>query len=125
VLECLVSGAGIELRIDHAPVCSTVSARPRAARSSRAQARRYGFATNARHQRADLDVVTRAVLVLCDGERDHAEIVEYLVGLAAKGDLELEQEGQPVSEPAARRAALEPIVARTLAQLAAFRLLEA
>lgn len=125
LLECLVSGAGIELRTERPAFVGAPSDRPRAARTSRAYARRYGFATNARHQRVDLDALAAAVVPVCDGANDRAAILEHLVGLAITDKLTVERGEDRVRDPEVLREGLRPVLERTLGMLAQHALLEA
>ncbi|HET6584992.1 MAG TPA: class I SAM-dependent methyltransferase [Nannocystaceae bacterium] len=125
LLECLVSGAGIELRTEAPAFVGVASERPRAAPTSRAQARRHAFATNARHQRVDLDTLAAAVVPVCDGAHDRAGMLEHLVGLAVADKLTVERGDDRVRDPDVLREGLRPVLERTLERLAQHALLEA
>jgi SAM-dependent methyltransferase len=125
LLECLVSGAGIDLRTEDPGTVTKIAARPRVSATARAQARRHAFATNARHQRVDLDATAIAVIGVCDGEHDHAAMIEHLVGLVHAGKLPVEREGEGELDDDKVRAALRPVLDRTLGLLARYGLLEA
>jgi hypothetical protein len=125
LLECLVSGAGIDLRTEDPRTVTKIAARPHVSATARAQARRHAFATNARHQRVDLDATAIAVIGVCDGEHDHAAMIEHLVGLVHAGKLPVEREGEGELDDDKVRAALRPVLDRTLGLLARYGLLEA
>lgn len=125
LLECLVAGGGIELRTDPPPLVAQASARPRAARVARVQALRHSFATNGRHLRLDLDTLAREIVVVADGTRDEAAMVEHLIELAAAGRIELRDDAGPIETPERIRSTLTTALRSTLGQLAAYGLFEA
>ena len=63
--------------------------------------------TNRRHGVVTPSAIDRFVLRLLDGSRDRPALVEALAGNVLQGELELQQDGRPLTDPAAIRAVLE------------------
>jgi SAM-dependent methyltransferase len=125
LLECLVGGGGVELRV-HAPdLVAAVPDHPRTSASTRWQSRRHGFATNGRHQRVDLDTIAGQVARLADGTRDRAALLDDLVAAAARGEFAVTRDDAPVKEAAELRDPLGPVLDRTLGMLAGYGVLTA
>lgn len=97
--------------------------RPRATALTRLQARTGARVTNLRHKTVELAVFDRAVLSLCDGERDRAAIVEGLAAMVTAGEIGLKRDGRELSEAAEVREALREELVESLARLARSMLL--
>ncbi len=124
LLECIVSGASLDVRCEPSGARSTAAPRPRAAAAARWQARAHGYAANLRHQRVDLDGFAVELLGACDGTRDHEGLVEHMLGLVRTGRITVEPgPDEPAADaaaadaPARARAVLTEAVTRTLALL--------
>jgi SAM-dependent methyltransferase len=122
LLECVVSGAGVELRTERPAIDTRVAAKPFTTPTARAQARRHAFATNARHQRVDLDRLAVAVIAVCDGQHDHDAIVAHVLALVDAGQLSVEHEGEGELARDQLLEALQQVVGRTLELLGRYGL---
>ncbi len=63
------------------------------------------------------------LIPLLDGTRDRAELLEQLTQLVLAQELTVQREGQPVTDPAAVREAIAPVLEKTLTDFAAAALL--
>jgi methyltransferase-like protein len=98
--------------------------RPRASPLARLEAREKSVITNLKHQLAQGDPTTLAVLGLCDGTRDREALVEAIVAETEASRLELlDPEGHPVRDPAKIREVAAAAVPASLAMLARLALL--
>jgi len=114
VLECMVCGGGVDLRVHPPDLAFEPTTFPRTAATARWQSRRYRFATNGRHQRVDLDALAVEVVNLADGSRDHAAILDALVDWSGQGTVpDVFEDGRTV-DPAARREVLTSRLDRAL-----------
>ncbi len=125
LLECVATGAGLELRCEPPPLVAAVSERPRVPRTTTATARRHRFVTNARHQKVELDQVSKFVILACDGQRDRAAILEFLVDAVYAGELVVEHDDPRSLARDMLRDGLRPSVDSALAQLARLGVFEA
>ena len=123
LLECLVGGGGIELRVHPPELVMRVGEHPCTSASTRWQSRRHGFATTGRHQRVDLDTIAKQVVALADGTRDRGALLDDLVAAAAAGAFSVSREDQPITNAAELRDPLGPVLDRTLAMLASYGVL--
>jgi methyltransferase-like protein/SAM-dependent methyltransferase len=84
-----------------------VSERPEASPWARYQAGFEGKVTNLRHERVEIDELTRWLLPYVDGTRTFADLMDLLLaGPVAEGKLVAQQDDQPLSDPAAVREVL-------------------
>jgi len=123
LLECLVGGGGLELRVHPPDLVTHVPEYPRTSASTRWQARRHRFATNGRHQRVDLDIIAVQVALLCDGTRDREALLDALVEAAAAGAFSVTREDVQLTSEAELRDPLGPVLDRTLGMLASYGVL--
>jgi methyltransferase-like protein len=106
----------VELHVYAAPVASTAGDRPRASRVARMLATRDDTITNLRHERLKLDPLVRYLLPFLDGSRDREALLQTLLdGPVARGELTIEQDGQPSADV---RQALTVEIENTLTWLA-------
>jgi methyltransferase-like protein len=89
------------------------------------QARTGAPVCNRRHKTVELTGLDRSVLALLDGTRDRAALRQALAGSVLKGDIELRQGGQAVTEPEAVRAMIAAELDGSLERLAKSALLVA
>lgn len=125
LLECVATGAGLDLRTEPPPLAPSAGERPRVGRTTLATARRHRFVTNARHQRVELDQVSKFVILACDGQRDRAAILEFLVDRVHAGELVVEHDDPSSIDRDVLRDGLRPSVDTALAQLARLGVFEA
>jgi methyltransferase-like protein/cyclopropane fatty-acyl-phospholipid synthase-like methyltransferase len=109
----------IEIFADRPNVTLTAPERPAATPLARYQAERASMVTNRAHDSIRLDAMARFVVMACNGERDAAGIVDFLVALAREGKLQLSDAGKPIEREAQLRASLASSVDNALPKLAA------
>jgi methyltransferase-like protein len=103
-----------------------VSERPVASPWARWQARTEGKVTNLRHERVEVDPLNQYLLPFLDGTRDLNALSELLLaGPVAGGKLVVEQNDQPVADPAEARQILDAELKATLEWMARAALLVA
>lgn len=97
--------------------------RPLASPVARHQARAGATVTNLYHRGVELDAFRRCLLLLLDGRRDRAGLLETLVDLVARGTLVLQQEGRRLEDADAARRMLAGTLEGNLRALASMALL--
>jgi hypothetical protein len=125
LLECLVGGGGLELRVHPPDLVTRVPDHPRTSASTRWQSARHGFATTGRHQRVDLDTIAVQVARLADGSRDREALLDDLVAAAAEGRFAVTRDDIHLTNAAELRDPLGPVLDRTLEMLARYGVLTA
>lgn len=113
----------VDLRTCVADFVTMPTAKPKASRLARDQARRGQKVTNRRHEVVLLDDFALRLLSLLDGETDRAALLETLVGMASTGALTVEQAGRPISDARTLRTVLAPALDQALTNLARCALL--
>jgi methyltransferase-like protein len=101
----------------------TPGARPRVTGLARLQARTGAVITNLRHKQIMPTLFDRAVLALCDGERDREAMVLGLEKRMREGDIELRRDGQLLSTPEEVHIALREELEASLVRLASAMML--
>ena len=103
----------------HAPDCANQPAdRPKANALAVYQVRSSSQIVNAHHQIVRVDPLSAEVLKLANGERTVDEIVGVLLSRVAAGEIAVEENGEPITEPSAARATLARRLDDALAGLA-------
>jgi methyltransferase-like protein len=95
-----------ELHRYEPPLATEPGARPLASAWARRQAALGNQVTNRRHEVLPVDDLTRHLLCLLDGSRDHPALLDACLGRVAELGLVVQQHGQPVTDPAALHAVL-------------------
>jgi len=97
----LVFAGGLTLHSDSPPDVAEVSTRPLAFAPARALASRgNAWAPNARHRRINLTGPgERALLALCDGGRNRAQLAAAMLERVATGELTVNRDGRPLADP--------------------------
>jgi hypothetical protein len=108
----------VELSLHGPRFTTTASAKPVASRLARQQAATRSRVTNLRHETVVLGEFERQVLRLLDGTRDTAALQASLADLVARGDLAVEQDGQPIHDNGKLGAALATALGEQLPRLA-------
>jgi methyltransferase-like protein len=128
--ECLVSAYTaasrpgiVDLRSSPPRYASSVSECPIASPLSRYQAELANHVTNLRHEPVTLPDLERQLLLNLDGTRGRPELLEMLLGLVHRGNLEVEEQGQRVEATAQVRELLRKALDRGLTQLVGSALL--
>ncbi len=124
VLAAFATGlAELHAQVPHFVV--DVSARPAASALARLQVRTSPIVTNLRHQSVRMeDQLGRQLLVLLDGTRDRASLLNNLAESVCSGSVVLEREGAAVRDPEAARRILDGQLDPSLAGMARCALLE-
>jgi methyltransferase-like protein/2-polyprenyl-3-methyl-5-hydroxy-6-metoxy-1,4-benzoquinol methylase len=102
-----------------APVATQVSAKPCVTPLARFQAGVGLSVTSQRHSSAGVDAFSRKLMILLDGSRDLAALVNEMVAACVRKELSVANDGKPVEDEAQLRKIVGALVPRTLAQLAA------
>jgi methyltransferase-like protein len=97
MMKCYGVGV-IELHVREPSLCRTLSARPVASPLARLQVDRGRPLTNLRHEPVRLDEANRRVLRLLDGTRDRDALVAAMAGLARQGVLQVQHEGESMTD---------------------------
>ena len=114
----------VELHVYAPPFTLQVSERPVASPWARWQARDWNKVTNLRHERVDLDSLSRFLLARLDGAHDCDDLLQALLaGPVASGDVVAQQDGEAVNDPDLARQVLAGEVQRSLRWLARAALL--
>jgi len=108
----------VDLHTQAPPCINRPSDVPRAYGLAALLAQRGTTVVNAHHQSIELDRLGAAVLQLANGDRTTQDILEILMTRVAGGEIVLEEDGKPVTEPEAARAMVARRLERTLASLA-------
>jgi SAM-dependent methyltransferase len=91
---------------------------------ARADALRGAAGTaNLRHEPVALDLPSRTLLPLLNGQRDRAALAGAILALVEQGTMSLRKDDKPIVDPTERRDAAEKMVDATIAGLAAMALL--
>jgi methyltransferase-like protein/SAM-dependent methyltransferase len=115
----------IDLRTTAVEAVAMPTAKPKASRVARHQARRGARVTNQRHEAVILDDLGLRLLTLLDGESDRGALAEALVGMAMTGALNVEQGGVRITDAARLRSVMSPAIDQALGTLAKCALLVA
>ena len=114
-----MAGAGIvELRMQHPRFTTQVRDRPAVYAVARRNARDGSAVTNLRHEAVALDEFNRHLVMLADGSRDRAALVEELAKVVASGALSIKQQDKAITDPAGVRQVLAQAVESNLGGLA-------
>lgn len=115
----------VEFRLRPLLVTTQPGPKPLARPLARWQARSGRPATNLRHERVKLDDFGREVLARLDGRRTRPEIVRELVGLVEVGRLNVQQDGEKITQPGRIEQMMVRLVDRQIDQFARQALLRA
>jgi methyltransferase-like protein/2-polyprenyl-3-methyl-5-hydroxy-6-metoxy-1,4-benzoquinol methylase len=107
----------IELHTQPPPCTNSPTDTPRAHPMAAFQAKRGNLVVNAHHAMFQLDALAVEVLKLSNGQRRRAEMIEVFTESFDAGKLELENEGQPVTDPHTARAMLSDRLEKAIATL--------
>lgn len=108
----------IDIFADRPALQLAVAERPAATPLARYQAEHGQRVTNRAHDSIPLDTIARFILMGCNGERDSAGLVDFLMTLAREGRLKAAADGNAIESEADVRAVLETSVAMGLPKLA-------
>jgi methyltransferase-like protein/predicted O-methyltransferase YrrM len=115
----LVLAGAITLHAEEAKWVVEISERPVASKLARYQATYSTWLTNQRHERVDVNPVSRVILSYLDGTNDRPAIVAKLTGHVIKGELDMQQGGKPIADPDEIGRHVAAALDRVLASMAA------
>ncbi len=113
----------VELRVRPVRASNRLGERPVARPLARWQAAQGPYVTNLLHELVPLPDFERHILQRLDGQHDRARLVEALHELVGRGELTVQQEGEPVKEPEPTRKLLREALEQPLATFARSALL--
>lgn len=108
----------LELHLGPPRFCCTVSERPEASALARAQAVLGSRVTSLRHESVQIGTVERHILQNLDGTRDRDDLVRVLGDLVGRGELAVQIDGQPISEPGQVREMIRTVLDQQLPMFA-------
>jgi methyltransferase-like protein/ubiquinone/menaquinone biosynthesis C-methylase UbiE len=111
--------ACLELHAYQAPFVTVVNHRPVASALARLQARKGSSISTLRHEALRLDdSLSRQLVLLLDGTRDHADLSETLSALIKSGAITGSHEGEPAADVDVAAAYLREVLETSLCSLA-------
>ncbi len=113
----------VELHVYAPSLVVNVTDRPVASHLARFQAQDSHRVANLRHERVELDSLSRLILPYLDGQLDRPALLEILVKFAEEGKVSLQENGERVKDPVRLREMLTQELDRTLQWLARAALL--
>jgi methyltransferase-like protein/SAM-dependent methyltransferase len=122
LLRCFGSGL-LDFHVHPPRFASEPGDRPLASPLARIQAEKEESVTNLRGRAVELDEFHRLVLRMLDGTRDLPRLIEDITSLFLTGEFKIEQEGQPVRDPALIEAMIGPEIEPTVRRLTGLALL--
>jgi methyltransferase-like protein len=108
----------VELHAHNTPVCTAVSERPLASPLARCQAEIQPYVTNQRHEPIKLDMFSRHVIRLLDGDNDRDAIVEKMEQRVRDGELTVRHGGKNIDDTETACSYIGQFVDKTLRALA-------
>jgi methyltransferase-like protein len=105
------------LHVELPPFVKQAGERPCTTPLIRLQARTGVPVANRLHRIVKPSVLDRAILHCLDGNRNRLAVVQVLVEKVAKGELQMQQDGQPLTDPAAVSAVLHEELEASLLRL--------
>jgi SAM-dependent methyltransferase len=113
--QCVTSGLIAVHSVD-APYAVVRTTRPKASRVARAQAVSQKRVTNMDHRMIELETLGQRTLLLMDGSRTEAELLDDLIDAVVSGAIRIAKDARPVVEPEEIR----PLLAEQLEQTLQF-----
>jgi methyltransferase-like protein len=122
LLQCYTVNV-VEFHTWQADFVTEISKMPTVGKIAAYQANSGSLVVNQRHEIVKLDPVSKALVKVLDGTRDHDELLEYLTQCAAEDEFVLEENGQKITETKKIKDALEAAMEKVLPTLATSALL--
>ncbi|TVS15025.1 MAG: methyltransferase domain-containing protein [Planctomycetaceae bacterium] len=88
----------LRLAVDPPSLASAAGATPRVTPLARAQSRRGNLVVNRRHEMVRLADLSRALLLLLDGQHDRTSLLNWLAGAIARGEFRVHREDKPLTD---------------------------
>lgn len=121
----LALASGITLHDTIAPFSTKVSAQPRLWSYARAQLATKNWTTSMDHRRIGLDALGRVIALALDGTRTTADLTAHVLEKVRSGELNINQNGQAVTDAAQQQEIVSAAVTQQLKTLCNLALLEA
>ena len=93
------------------------SPNPEALPLARWQAKNQYLVSSGRLDMHNFDPFIRKLITLCDGTRDRSALIEAMTASLSNGDYQLNENNQPITDPARSRFVIEQILDRSLENL--------
>lgn len=122
LLQCYTVNV-VEFHTWQSDFVTEISEIPLVSKIAACQANNGSLVVNQRHEIVKLDPVSKELVKILDGTRNHDELLEYLTQCAAKGALVLEENGRKITETKKIKDALEAAMEQALPTLASSALL--
>jgi methyltransferase-like protein len=122
LLQCY-TGNVVEFRTWQADFVTEISKKPLVGKLAAYQTNNGSLVVNQRHELVKLDPVSKELVKVFNGTRDHDELLEHLTQCATEGALVLEENGQKITETKKIEDALEAAMEKALPTLASSALL--
>jgi len=111
--------AAIRIRSWQAPMTTSPGLQPYVPAAARVLAERFGFVPSLTHKTIHLTKPQAFVVPLFDGEHSQAELIQRLIDLVGKGELQLTKDGQVLHDPEAIRQPVTQVFGQMMAHLTA------
>ena len=121
LLQCYTANM-VEFNTWQADFVTEISTTPSVSELAAYQANNGPMVVN-QHELIKLDPVSKELVKILDGTRNHDELLEYLIQCAEKGALVLEENGRKITETKKIKDALEAALEKALPTLASSALL--
>ena len=108
----------VVFRTEAAEFVTTISERPKASDLARTQAAAQNFVTNQLNEPIVIDAFAIALLGILNGKRDQVQILDELVEMVRKGQLNVQRDGKNIADNAQLRQTLEPVMKECLEKMA-------
>lgn len=108
----------VVFRTEAAGFVTSISERPKASDLARTQAAAQNFVTNQLNEPIVIDAFAIALLGILNGKRDHTQILDELVEMVRKGQLNVQRDGKNIADNAQLRQTLEPVMKECLEKMA-------
>lgn len=105
-------------RTEPAQFVTHISERPKASDLARLQAPMQNFVTNQFNEPIAIDAFAVALLGILNGKRDHVQILDELVEMVRKGQLNVQKDGKNIADNSVLRQTLEPFMKECLDKMA-------
>ncbi|MDA0229050.1 MAG: methyltransferase regulatory domain-containing protein [Proteobacteria bacterium] len=110
----LVLKGFISLNTEEGDYVSDISETPAASRLARYQTSQQGWATNARHEKINLDHFTRTLIEYLDGTRSLDDLCQIMVEQVGKGALGVQLDGKEIADTEQRRLVIRQLTETAL-----------
>lgn len=120
LLNCYMQSDLIELHGVPINFNFEVSTKPQVSTLARLQATKAGIVSNRRHEVCRLNELDRHLIPLLDGKHERGDLVNKLVEISKSGMMQVQRDGQALSEEADVRAAIDSIIDQAVKNVARY-----